>query len=129
MDNKFVNILNRLLDWFKLVLVRFKNAGFGLFFIKNVFIIPDFFKDKDASIFSKVKVGLTFFVTLLYFMSSIDLIPEILLGGFGFIDDIFVLMWSIGLVNEEINNYKIEFENSPKSKIIEDVNWKIHDDE
>ncbi|MBU5336829.1 YkvA family protein [Intestinibacter bartlettii] len=129
MDNKFVNILNRLLDWFKLVLVRFKNAGFGLFFIKNVFIIPDFFKDKDASIFSKIKVVLTFFVTLLYFMSSIDLIPEILLGGFGFIDDIFVLMWSIGLVNEEINNYKIEFENSPKSKIIENVNWKIHDDE
>lgn len=129
MDNKFVNILNRLLDWFKLVLVRFKNAGFGLFFIKNVFIIPDFFKDKDASIFSKVKVVLTFFVTLLYFMSSIDLIPEILLGGFGFIDDIFALMWSIGLINEEINNYKIEFENSPKSKIIEDVNWKIHDDE
>ncbi len=41
----------------------------------------------------------------------------------------FILVWSIGLINEELNKYKVEFENSPKSKIIENVKWEIHDDE
>ena len=31
--------------------------------------------------------------------------------------------------DEELNKYKVEFENSPKSKIIENVKWEIHDDE
>ena len=127
--NDKLSIINRLLDWFKLVLVRFKNAGFGIFFIKNLFILPAFFKDREANVFSKIKIVSTFLVTIFYFMSSIDFIPEILLGGLGFIDDVFILVWSIGLINEELNKYKVEFENSPKSKIIENVKWEIHDDE
>ena len=127
--NDKLSIINRLLDWFKLVLVRFKNAGFGIFFIKNLFILPEFFKDREANVFSKIKIVSTFLVTIFYFMSSIDFIPEILLGGLGFIDDVFILVWSIGLINEELNKYKVEFENSPKSKIIENDKWEIHDDE
>ena len=127
--NDKLSIINRLLDWFKLVLVRFKNAGFGIFFIKNLFILPEFFKDREANVFSKIKIVSTFLVTIFYFMSSIDFIPEILLGGLGFIDDVFILVWSIGLINEELNKYKVEFENSTKSKIIENVKWEIHDDE
>ena len=127
--NDKLSIINRLLDWFKLVLVRFKNAGFGIFFIKNLFILPEFFKDREANVFSKIKIVSTFLVTIFYFMSSIDFIPEILLGGLGFIDDVFILVWSIGLINEELNKYKVEFENSPKSKIIENVKWENHDDE
>ena len=42
--NDKLSIINRLLDWFKLVLVRFKNAGFGIFFIKNLFILPEFLR-------------------------------------------------------------------------------------
>ena len=127
--NDKLSIINRLLDWFKLVLVRFKNAGFGIFFVKNLFILPEFFKDREANVFSKIKIVSTFLVTIFYFMSSIDFIPEILLGGLGFIDDVFILVWSIGLINEELNKYKVEFENSSKSKIIENVKWEIHDDE
>ena len=82
--NDKLSIINRLLDWFKLVLVRFKNAGFGIFFIKNLFILPEFFKDREANVFSKIKIVSTFLVTIFYFMSSIDFIPEILLGGLGF---------------------------------------------
>ncbi|WP_307993906.1 hypothetical protein [uncultured Intestinibacter sp.] len=52
--NDKLSIINRLLDWFKLVLVRFKNAGFGIFFIKNLFILPEFFKDREANVFSKL---------------------------------------------------------------------------
>ena len=42
MNNNFfsilISIVNKVLDWLKNVLVRFKKAGFGLFFIKNLFI-------------------------------------------------------------------------------------------
>ena len=111
MNNNFfsilISIVNKVLDWLKNVLVRFKKAGFGLFFIKNLFILPEFFSDREYSIFAKIKVVLTFLVTIFYFMSSIDFIPEILLGGLGFIDDVFILVWSIGLINEELNKYKV----------------------
>ncbi|MGN1031973.1 MAG: YkvA family protein [Intestinibacter sp.] len=126
--NNFSNIVNILLDWIKNVLVRFKKAGFGVFFIKNLFILPDFFTDKELNILSKMKVVFTFLVTMFYFMSSIDLMPEILFGGFGFIDDLLILVWAIGSINEELSNYKMILDSSPKSKIIEDVNWKIKDD-
>ena len=49
MNNNFfsilISIVNKVLDWLKNVLVRFKKAGFGLFFIKNLFILPEFFFD------------------------------------------------------------------------------------
>ena len=68
MNNNFfsilISIVNKVLDWLKNVLVRFKKAGFG------------------------------------------------------FIDDFLILAWGIGLINEELANYKTEFENSLKSKII-----------
>ncbi|MGM9534444.1 MAG: YkvA family protein [Intestinibacter sp.] len=120
--------MNRLLDWIKNVLVRFRKAGFGIFFIKNLFLLPDFFTDNDLNIFSKMKVAFTFLITLFYFMSSIDLMPEFLFGSLGFIDDLLILIWAIGLINEELLNYKMLLQNSPKSKIIEDVNWEIKDD-
>lgn len=127
--NKTLNIINRLLDILKGVLVRFKNAGFGIFFIKNLFTLPDFFKDPECSIFSKIKVVCTFLITLFYFVSSVDIIPEFLLGGFGVIDDVLICIWSIGLINDELCKYKKMVEDSPRSNILEDVNWKIHDDE
>lgn len=125
MNNNFfsilISIVNKVLDWLKNVLVRFKKSGFGLFFIKNLFILPEFFSDREYSIFAKIKVVLTFLVTIFYFMSSFDFLPEAFFGGFGFIDDFLILAWGIGLINEELANYKTEFENSLKSKIIEDV--------
>ena len=128
MNNNFLNIINRLLDWFKNVFVRFRKAGFGVFFIKNLFVLPDFFTDKEWSIFSKMKVVFTCLATLFYFMSSIDFMPEVLFGGFGFIDDLLVLIWAIGSMNQELCNYKSNLDSGPKSKIIEDVNWNIKDD-
>ena len=122
MNNNFfsilISIVNKVLDWLKNVLVRFKKSGFGLFFIKNLFILPEFFSDREYSIFAKIKVVLTFLVTIFYFMSSFDFLP----------DDFLILAWGIGLINEELANYKTEFENSLKSKIIEDVHWEIRDD-
>ena len=46
---------NIILDIFKKVLIRFKNAKFGLLFFINIFKISDFLSDNRVSIFSKIK--------------------------------------------------------------------------
>ena len=45
---------NIILDIFKKVLIRFKNAKFGLLFFINIFKISDFLSDNRVSIFSKL---------------------------------------------------------------------------
>ena len=35
-------------------------------------------------------------------MSGIDFIPEMILGIFGLFDDLFVVIWCLGIINEEI---------------------------
>ena len=96
-------VTDMILDTFKRVLVRFKNAKFGLLFFINIFKIPDFLTDNRVNIFSKFKLIFSLLTAILYIISGIDLIPEIITGMFGFIDDIFVLVWSLGIVNEEID--------------------------
>ena len=128
MKNNFLNIVNKLLDLLKNTLVRFKKAGFGIFFMKNLFTLPDLFTDREYNPISKLKIIATFLITISYFASSFDFMPEALFGGLGFLDDVLILIWSVGLINEQILNYQKAFENSPKSKIIEDVNWKMEDE-
>ena len=101
--NKTMNTGNRFLDSLKRVLVRFKDAGFGIKFIKNLPKVADYFSDKNVSILGKSKVLLSFIVTLIYFVFAIDVIPEVLFGPIGFLDDIFVIIWMIGIVNEELS--------------------------
>lgn len=123
-------VIDILLDKFKKVLVRFRNAKFGLLFIVNIFKLPDFFTDRDVNIISKFKVVFSLGTAMLYIISGIDFIPEMILGAFGFIDDIFVLIWSLGIVSEEIEKYKKilkENENINKN-IIDGVKFDIKDE-
>ncbi len=69
--NKTMNTGNRFLDSLKRVLVRFKDAGFGIKFIKNLPKVADYFSDKNVSILGKSKVLLSFIVTLV--LSSVSL--------------------------------------------------------
>ncbi|MDK2563000.1 DUF1232 domain-containing protein [Romboutsia sedimentorum] len=126
-----VKVIDIFLDKFKKVLVRFRDAKFGLLFIVNIFKLPDFFTDRDVNIISKFKVAFSLGTAMLYIISGIDFIPEMILGAFGFIDDIFVLVWSLGIVNEEIEKYKKklkENENINKN-IIDDVKFDIKDED
>ena len=130
--NKTMNTGNRFLDSLKRVLVRFKDAGFGIKFIKNLPKVVDYFSDKNVSIL----VLLSFIVTLIYFVFAIDVIPEVLFGPIGFLDDIFVIIWMIGIVNEELSKYSGPQDFSSKSNkkvykdsnIIDDVTYSIKDD-
>lgn len=124
-----LNVINVLLDQLKKILVRFKNAKFGLLFFINIFKIPDFLTDIRVSIFSKLRLIFAVIISILYIVSSVDLIPEIITGAFGFIDDILVLIWSLGIVSEEIEKYKRMINESKDPRIIDDVNYSVRDEE
>lgn len=126
--NKIIKVIDILLDQLKKVLVRFRKSKFGLLFIVNIFKIPDFITDRRVSIISKFKVIFAFGVALLYMISGIDLIPEIITGVFGLVDDIFVFIWCLGIINEEVEKYKkiIKEENNPI--IINGVKFSVKDE-
>lgn len=124
-----IHIANILLDALKRVLVRFKNAKFGLLFFIDIFKIPDFILDKRVNILSKFKLVFALAAALFYIVSSIDIIPEMITGAFGFIDDIFVIVWSLGIAIEEIEKYKKMIEESKDPRIIDNVNYSVKDEE
>ncbi|MGL5750154.1 MAG: YkvA family protein [Paraclostridium sp.] len=126
---KAFNIIDVLLDTLKRTLVRFKNAKFGLLFIINMFKLPDFFTDREVNIISKGKVGFALLTALGYLVSGIDFLPEMIAGVFGFIDDMFVLLWSLGIVNEEVEKYKKIKKERHNPNIIEDVPYSIYDED
>lgn len=125
--NKMSFIIDRLLNALKKTLVRFKNAKFGLLFFINIFKIPDFLSDNRVNIISKAKLIFALAVAVIYIISGIDFIPELITGLFGFVDDAFVLLWSLGIVNEEIEKYKKMIKDSKDPNIIEDVKYNIYD--
>ncbi|WP_250674570.1 YkvA family protein [Paraclostridium ghonii] len=124
-----MRIIDIFLDILKKSLVRFKDAKFGIMFIVNLFKLPDLFTDKEVNIISKSKVMFVIFIALIYLVSGIDFIPEMMTGAFGFIDDLFILFWSLGIVSEEIEKYKKIKRESYDPNIIEGVAFSIKDEE
>ncbi|HSQ87368.1 DUF1232 domain-containing protein [Romboutsia sp.] len=122
-----MKVIDALLDGLKRVLVRFREAKLGLLFIINIFKIPDFISDKRVNIINKFRLIFALTIAIIYIVSGIDFIPEIIVGIFGFIDDMFVLVWSLGIVNEEIEKYKKIIKKNKDPKIIEDVDFHIRD--
>lgn len=126
--NRFIKVIDILLNQLKKVLVRFRKSKFGLLFIVNIFKIPDFMTDRRVSIISKFKVIFAFGVALLYMVSGIDFIPEMITGVFGLVDDLFIFIWCLGIINEEVEKYKeiIKEENDPN--IIKNVKFSVKDE-
>lgn len=124
-----MRIIDIFLDILKKSLIRFKDAKFGIMFIVNLFKLPDFFTDREVNIISKSKVVFVIFIALIYLVSGIDFIPEMITGVFGFIDDLFILFWSLGIVSEEIEKYKKIKKESYDPNIIEGVAFSIKDEE
>ncbi|MDU7965679.1 MAG: DUF1232 domain-containing protein [Paeniclostridium sordellii] len=116
------------LDIFKKKLVKLKNNKFGISYLINLFKVPNFYKDKGVSLISKFKVTFSILIALIYLILGIDLIPEFLLGAFGFVDDLIVIIWSLGIVNNEIEKYKKLKKEIKNSNIIEGVTFSIKDE-
>ena len=74
--SKMSFITDVILDTFKRVLVRFRNAKFGLLFFTNIFKIPDFLTDNRVNIFSKFKLIFSLSTAILYIVSGIDFHPR-----------------------------------------------------
>ena len=135
--NKTMNISNRFLDSFKRVLVKFREAGFGIRFIKNLSKVADYFNDRDVSLIGKAKIFFAFLATLIYFVFAIDIIPELLFGPIGFLDDAFMVIWMVGTINEELEKYKGMQNSSIRGSkkvykdpnIIDDANFSIKDED
>ena len=117
-------IINLLLNFLKKILVRFKYSKFGILFIVNLFKLPHFMTDNKVNILSKLKVVASIFIAVFYFVSAIDIIPEILTGPLGLLDDLIVLIWSLGIMSEEVEKYKKSINNT---NIIENVKFEIKD--
>lgn len=117
-------IINLLLNFLKKILVRFKDSKFGILFIVNLFKLPHFMTDNKVNILSKLKVVASIFIAVFYFVSAIDIIPEILTGPLGLLDDLIVLIWSLGIMSEEVEKYKKSINNT---NIIENVKFEIKD--
>lgn len=122
---KFIDIF---LDGLKRILVRFRDAKFGFMFFINIFKLPDFFTDRRINIISKARVLFALGSVLIYLISGIDFIPEMILGMFGFFDDFFVIIWCLGIVNEEIEKYKRIVKEDEDPNIIEGIDFHIHDE-
>lgn len=116
------------LDIFKKKLVKLKNNKFGISYLINLFKVLNFYKDKDVSLISKFKVTFSIIIALIYLILGIDFIPEFLLGAFGFVDDLIVIIWSLGIVNNEIEKYKKLKKEIKNSNIIEGVTFSIKDE-
>ena len=123
-----MKVINVLLDGLKRVLVRFREAKLGLLFIINIFKVPDFISDKRVNIINKFRLIFALATAIIYIVSGIDFIPEMIAGIFGFIDDIFVLVWSLGIVNEEIEKYKKMIKENKDPNVIEGVDFHIRDE-
>lgn len=116
------------LDIFKKKLVKLKNNKFGISYLINLFKVWNFYKDKDVSLISKFKVTFSIIIALIYLILGIDFIPEFLLGAFGFVDDLIVIIWSLEIVNNEIEKYKKLKKEIKNSNIIEGVTFSIKDE-
>jgi uncharacterized membrane protein YkvA (DUF1232 family) len=123
-----IKVIDVLLDGLKRVLVRFREAKLGLLFIINIFKIPDFISDKRVSIINKFRLIFALATSIIYTVSGIDFIPEIIAGIFGFIDDVFILVWSLGIINEEIERYKKMIKENENPNIIEGIDFHIKDE-
>ena len=93
--------------------------------------------DRHVSIIGKFKVFFSALTTVIYFVFAIVILPEILIGPIGFIDDLFILVWAIGNIKEELENYKGPSDSSTRGSrkvyrdpnIIDDVQFEIRDEE
>lgn len=68
-------------------------------------------------------------IPAIYIISPIDLIPEPILG-FGFIDDIIMLVFLFSIIREKTKKYYGKKDTDvEKEKIIENVEYEFKDDE
>ncbi|WFD09205.1 YkvA family protein [Tepidibacter hydrothermalis] len=109
-----------------------KKFKYALSFFKRIGLVSEFLKDSCVSKFKKVKVIMLLLFGFIYFISPLDLIPEVILG-LGIIDDGVVILYLLTEINRELDEYELKSKNikcrsnSEYSNIIENIEYDIED--
>ena len=117
-----------MLDRLKRVVVRLRETGFGFGLIFNIFKIPSFLSDHRVSVIKKAKVIIISILMTSYFISGLDLVPELMFGIFGFADDTVLLILGLRTINKEIEIYKKMPKDDTRPNIIKDVKYSVKDE-
>ncbi|WP_099187866.1 YkvA family protein [Tepidibacter mesophilus] len=109
-----------------------KKFKYALSFFKRIGLLSDFLKDRCVSKFKKLKVFIFLVFGFIYFISPLDLIPEVVLG-LGIIDDGVVILYLLTEINKELDKYEANSKNikhrydSEYGNVIDNIEYDIED--
>ncbi|MCT4507501.1 MAG: DUF1232 domain-containing protein [Tepidibacter sp.] len=109
-----------------------KKFKYALSFFKRIGLVSDFLKDSCVSKLKKLKLIMLLVFGFIYFISPLDLIPEVILG-FGIIDDGVVILYLLTEINKELDKYELKSKNikhryhSEYGSVIDNIEYDIKD--
>ena len=77
----------------------------GFRFLKTVKYLPGFLLDDEVKWYRKCKVILLLFFMAAYLLSPIDLLWDFLFFGLGYVEDIFLILFLLAYVCDELERY------------------------
>lgn len=93
--------------------------------LKKINVLISLLNDNTYILKERLKALVFIIISFIYFISPIDLVPEIVLG-FGFLDDLTVLAFLLLSMDDIISNYEIYKNKSIKeNKIVDIKDYKI----
>jgi uncharacterized membrane protein YkvA (DUF1232 family) len=93
--------------------------------LKKINVLISLLNDNTYKLKERLKALVFIIISFIYFISPIDLVPEIVLG-FGFLDDLTVLAFLLLSMDDIISNYEIYKNKSIKeNKIVDIKDYKI----
>lgn len=105
----------------------FKFLNFNTF--SNIVYLPKFFLDSNFSVYEKVET----LIYILLIISPVDILPEFLIGGLGFIDDTFIFIFLSKRILSKLDKYDNDYDNDDNDRNSEDneetieVDYEIKD--
>lgn len=99
----------------KLTKENVKDA-FGIYFedLKSLTLMAKLWVTRKYTKISKQTILYTI-LAVVYFVTPTDFVPDFLLG-LGFVDDIAVLTWVLGQIQEDLNQFKVWYSNKEKKE-------------
>lgn len=103
----------------------------ALGFFKRIDLLYRFMQDERVSRLKKIKIMACLMFGFMYFLSPLDIVPEVILG-IGIVDDAVVILYILTIINEELDDYESNFGKISKTasgkNIIEIRNYDVKDE-
>ncbi|MGM0378117.1 MAG: DUF1232 domain-containing protein [Bacillota bacterium] len=102
----------------------FKFLNFNTF--SNIVYLPKFFLDGNVSVYEKLETT----IYILLIISPVDILPELLVGGLGLIDDTFIFIVLSKRILSKLDKYDKDNDNIDDSEDEEEtieVDYEIKD--